>query len=75
MDKNSDKEEKICPICSKNIRSDAAIHEYCKLCGMGIPKPFEAPKLQTDEGLAFFCCEKCYQIYVEKIHNKSQTSN
>ncbi len=42
---------------------------------MGIPKPFEAPKLQTDKGLAFFCCEKCYQIYVEKIHNKSQTSN
>ena len=75
MGHNSSEEEKKCPICNESIRSDAAIHDYCKLCGMGISEPFEAPKLQTDKGLAIFCCVKCYQIYVEKVHNKSRFSN
>ena len=63
-------EEKKCPICSKTIRSDATIHEYCKLCGMGIPEPSEVPKLQTEEGTLYFCCDRCYSIYNEKIPKK-----
>ena len=68
MDNNN--EEKKCPICSKAIRSDANIHEYCKLCGMGIPEPSEVPKLQTEEGMVYFCCDRCYSIYKEKIPKK-----
>ena len=60
-------EEKKCPICSKTIRSDATIHEYCKLCGMGIPEFSEAPKLQTKDETEYFCCDKCLKIYKEKI--------
>ena len=63
-------EEKKCPICSKPIRSDAAIHEYCKLCGMGIPDTLEAPKLRTEGGTLYFCCDICYSIYKKKIPNK-----
>ena len=63
-------EEKKCPICEKNIHSDANIHEYCKLCGMGIPNTSEVPKLQTEEGTLYFCCDICYSIYKEKIPKK-----
>jgi hypothetical protein len=61
-------EEKECPICSKKIRSDATVNEYCKLCGMGIPEPEEVPNLQTDdEKKVYFCCERCYTIYKRNI--------
>lgn len=68
MSQNTNEDEKKCPICDELIRSDATLHDYCKLCGMGISEPFKAPKLQTDKGLALFCCLKCYNIYMEKIH-------
>ncbi len=60
-------EEKKCPICNENIRSDANVHEYCKLCGMGIPKPSVAPKLQTKNGIVYFCCDKCLKFYKAKV--------
>jgi hypothetical protein len=60
-------EDKKCPICDKTIRSDATIHEYCKLCGMGIPEPSDVPKMQTNEGTVYFCCDKCYSIFKNKI--------
>ena len=69
MNQNSE-EEKKCPICDKTIRSDATIHEYCKLCGMGISEPSEVPKIQTKKGIAYFCCDKCHSIYKEKIPRK-----
>lgn len=68
MEEDDDLDEQKCPICSKKIRSDAAIHEYCKLCGMGIPDPEEAPKLQTDDGkMVYFCCDRCFSIYKKNI--------
>ena len=63
-------EEKKCPICHENIRSDANIHEFCKLCGMGIPDNSEVPKLQTEDGTVYFCCDRCCSIYKEKIPKK-----
>lgn len=60
-------EEKKCPICNENIRSDANIHKYCKLCGMGIPEPPVAPKLQTKDRIEYFCCDKCLKIYKAKV--------
>lgn len=73
MNQKSNEEEKICPICSKTVRSDATIHEYCKLCGMGIPEPLEAPKLQTKNGKTYyFCYDKCFSIYKKKIAKGGQ---
>jgi hypothetical protein len=71
--------EKVCPICSKPIRSDALIKEYCKLCGMLI----DDAKLQfiydtpTSDSF-YFCCEKCLKMYInthckEKIENMDLT--
>jgi uncharacterized C2H2 Zn-finger protein len=69
MNQNNEEEMK-CPICSKTIWSDATIHEYCKLCGMGITEPSTAPRIKTKEGTSYFCCEKCCKIYKEKIPKK-----
>lgn len=69
MNQNSE-EEKKCPICDKTIHSEATIHEFCKLCGMGIPEPLEVPKIQTKEGAAYFCCDKRYSYYKKKIVKK-----
>jgi hypothetical protein len=44
MNQNSIHEEKICSIFNKNILSDAAIHEYCMLCGMGYLNLQKFPK-------------------------------
>ena len=60
-------EEKKCPICNENIRSDANVHEFCKLCSMGIPEPSRAPKIQIEDRTDYFCCNLCLKIYKEKI--------
>ncbi|MHA2431448.1 MAG: hypothetical protein ACXACC_10535 [Promethearchaeota archaeon] len=66
MDENI-KEEKKCPICDMVIRSDATIHKYCKLCGMGILNPSKVPKhLAKDGKTDYFCCDKCLSIYKKK---------
>lgn len=70
MKMNQNGKEMKCPICDKTIRSDAAIHEYCKLCGIGIVEPSEAPKIQTEEGTAYFCCNKCCSLYKKEIVKK-----
>jgi len=70
MDQNNSEEEKKCPICGESIRSDAVIHEYCKLCGMGIPEPSVSPKLQTKGRIEYFCCDRCLSIYEKRIPKK-----
>ena len=60
-------EEKKCPICNDNIRPDANVHEFCKFCGMEIPEPLEAPKIQTENKTEYFCCDLCFKIYKDKI--------
>jgi YHS domain-containing protein len=65
---HNDEKEKKCPICEKTIRSDADIHEFCKLCGMGIPDSASVPKIQTKNGkYDYFCCERCCSIYRKNI--------
>ena len=64
-------EEQLCPICGESIRSDANIHKFCKLCGMGIPDPEFAPKYETMGGeWLYFCCRNCLKIYKNKIDQK-----
>jgi hypothetical protein len=60
--------EKKCPICERDVRSDANVQEFCKLCGMGIPDPEFAPRYQTLGGyIHYFCCDKCLTVYKYKI--------
>jgi predicted nucleic acid-binding Zn ribbon protein len=64
-------EEKNCPICGENIRSDAKVHEFCKLCGMGIPDPELAPRYKPPGGdMQYFCCKNCLKIYKNQIDKK-----
>ena len=60
--------DKDCPICGKTVRSDAKIHEFCKLCGMGIPGLEFAPKYKNKNGdIYYFCCDICLGIYYNEI--------
>ncbi|MFW9948589.1 MAG: hypothetical protein ACFFKA_00515 [Candidatus Thorarchaeota archaeon] len=64
--------EKFCPICSKIIRSDADIHKYCALCGMGIPEYFSTPNYKDKEGKSmWFCCSRCLTIYETEIFKEN----
>ena len=70
-DKIFNHNEKICPICRKIIRSDVNDHEYCALCGMGIPSDSLNDyiyKYQYGKTLRF-CCYKCFSIYKRHISN------
>jgi YHS domain-containing protein len=61
-------EEQTCPICKKNVVSDATAKEFCTVCGMGIPEPLIAPKFkQKGKDLLFFCCQRCSSLYKSKI--------
>jgi YHS domain-containing protein len=67
--------EKVCPLCSKPVRSDALAKKHCKLCGMFLDDSelqfiYDNPKGDS----FFFCCEKCMKMYIttnckEKIEN------
>lgn len=60
--------EKLCPICSKIIRSDADIHEYCTLCGMDISEYSSVPNYKNKDGnILYFCCARCLLIYETEI--------
>ncbi len=68
--------EKLCPICSQIIRSDADVHEYCTLCGMGIPVHLSAPTYKTMDGkILYFCCYRCLSIYETEIVKKTIPDN
>jgi endogenous inhibitor of DNA gyrase (YacG/DUF329 family) len=60
--------DKKCPICGEIVRSDANVHEFCKLCGMGISDLEFAPKIKTTDGeFLYFCCDYCLGIYKIEI--------
>jgi YHS domain-containing protein len=60
--------EEVCPICNKEIRSDANIHTFCQLCGMGILDIALAPKYKNQDGRNYyFCCENCRYMYKKEI--------
>ena len=66
-------EEKKCPICDIIIRSDASIHDFCKLCGMGIPNTTNVPKIQSDDGKNYyFCCDVCFSVYKKNIDDQDK---
>jgi hypothetical protein len=68
MNSNGTENEIECPICGEVIRSDANVHEFCKLCGMGIPNPEYAPRFETMGGKwIYFCCMNCFKIYTNKM--------
>jgi hypothetical protein len=65
--------EKKCSICGEIVRSDATVHEFCKLCGMGISDPELAPKIKTANGeVLYFCCDYCVGIYKIEIEEEGQ---
>ncbi len=67
--------EKLCPICSKTIRSDADVHEYCTLWGMGIPVHLSAPTYKDkDEKMLYFCCSRCLSIYETEIVKENNSN-
>lgn len=49
---------KDCPICKKNLISDATAMGYCKLCGMALPTNTMIIKTESQEMIAF-CCKDC----------------
>jgi hypothetical protein len=53
MTENKKTVDKSCPICGEDIRSDAKVHEFCKLCGIGIKEPEFAPQYETTTGEIF----------------------
>ncbi|MFW9971356.1 MAG: hypothetical protein ACFFDF_14275 [Candidatus Odinarchaeota archaeon] len=64
--------EKLCPICSKIIRSDAEVHKYCTLCGMGIPEYLSVPNhIDKDGKILWFCCSRCRSIFETEIFKKN----
>lgn len=68
--------EKLCPICSKIIRSDANVHDYCALCGMGIPVDLSTPTYKNKNGkVLYFCCDMCFSIYKTEIVSGNTNSS
>jgi hypothetical protein len=63
--------DKKCPICGEIVRSDANVHKFCQLCGMGISDPDFAPKYETiNKEILYFCCDYCLGIYKTEIDKK-----
>ncbi len=61
--------EKLCPLCSKPVRSDASAKKYCKLCGMFIDNSEPQFIYVTEEDVELcFCCEECMKKYVETFN-------
>jgi len=61
--------EKLCPICSKPVRSDGLAERYCKLCGMFIDNAEPQFIYVTEKDVELhFCCEECMQRYVETFN-------
>jgi hypothetical protein len=68
MNENEIDLDKKCPICGEIVRSDANVHEFCKLCGMGITDTEFAPQIETTTGeVLYFCCDYCLGIYKFEI--------
>lgn len=61
--------EKLCPFCSKPVRSDALAKLSCKLCGMHIDDTEHQFIYDTEMGDSFyFCCERCRKIYISTFY-------
>ena len=61
--------EKLCPICSKPVRSDASAKRYCKLCGMFIDNAEPQFIYVTEKDAELhFCYEECMKRYVETFN-------
>jgi len=68
--------EKICPLCSKPVRSDALTREYCKLCGMIINYTEPLRVYTTKEEINhYFCCRKCMNTYLTNLFGEEIKNN
>ncbi len=68
MKKRHKLNKKLCPICLKELQSNASNHEFCGICGMGIHNPITAKKYKTKDGkILLFCCYKCFSVYTKEI--------
>jgi hypothetical protein len=54
---------KKCPICEKDLFSDATVKEFCQLCSMVLEKEEMIVKIEKSRP-KYFCCNKCYKKYV-----------
>ena len=62
-------EEYNCPLCGKDVRSDAKTHEFCELCGMGIIASDLSSIFRDFDGKNhIFCYDKCRVIYEEGLN-------
>ena len=66
--------EATCPICKKEIRSDASERQFCELCGMGIGDPLVQPQYRAEDGRVLnFCCPVCLSTYLTEIKKSAET--
>ncbi|MBI5229381.1 hypothetical protein HY991_04675 [Candidatus Micrarchaeota archaeon] len=59
------KERKDCPICEEEVSSDAAVKEFCALCGMAVPAGVGLEGIRGKETIRF-CNLECLDKYVER---------
>ncbi|RMF54612.1 hypothetical protein D6745_04695 [Candidatus Woesearchaeota archaeon] len=59
----------LCPVCGKDVESDATTKEFCALCGMNITKE-NIVVWKSGPKTKYFCCGSCYKKYM-KFHTKN----
>jgi hypothetical protein len=61
-------DEVACPFCQEPLWSDASVHEFCAMCGMGIERPETCPTIFSRRGeVLYFCCDVCLMIFKRDV--------
>jgi len=63
---NSNVAEARCPFCRAPIRSDASLHVFCKMCGMGVPME-SAHLVHSGSETLPFCSRRCLVTYLQAV--------
>lgn len=61
---------KECPICEKEIISDATIIEFCKLCAMQVEKNNRFIS-GTNGSTNYYCSKRCFEKF-KKFYQKGK---
>jgi hypothetical protein len=56
-------DEMHCPLCDQPVRSDAALHRSCDLCGMGLPHDAEVFMVGVEGQRLTFCSLDCLLLH------------
>jgi len=51
---------KECPICSKDVVSNASLKHYCTLCGMGLEDRGLSVRIRNQ--IKYYCCNICLSL-------------